>query len=257
MTDRDRCSGGADGSPPPPAELRAILARLRQAEGRAVAPVTSAWVDRVVAVATADATPPSAVAAPPAEVARPRRVAPWRAVAAATLAFLGLHAGAVAMSAATVVVVAGLVWPERRNSLQTMTPEDAIELLQRIDQPDDARARAALHVASQLRANLGDLLRVCDDAAASPVARAAAEMGLGRVRSRLLQPAGTPWSATQPIGLLRADARVHIVDAATAQVATEHALALIVLLQGAPVPGRQLQEMQSAMLNRLRDYVRS
>ncbi|MFN6193501.1 MAG: hypothetical protein ACK5BN_06740, partial [Planctomycetota bacterium] len=76
MTDRDRCSGGADGSPPPPAELRAILARLRQAEGRAVAPVTSAWVDRVVAAATADAAPPSAVAAPPAEVARPRRVAP-------------------------------------------------------------------------------------------------------------------------------------------------------------------------------------
>ena len=227
-----------------PAELRAIAVCMRELDRGAVPPVDAAWIERVVVAATVG------VAAHPAPV---RALPRWRQFAAAAVAFCGLHTGAIAMSTVAVgaaVAVAVAVWPDERYSLETMSLATAVELLQRPDESDAARAAAAGLVAVAIRDQVEAWQSAIADAGA--VSHPAA-LALERLKSAM----------RRSVDELRAEHRLpgpgqrqmaYVSQAAAAVPADESAQTcdLIAELRMAPQPGPQLDEVRAVLLQRLR-----
>lgn len=243
MTKHRPDSSGA--AAPSPAELAAIAARLRRQDPAAAIPVDAAWVERVVAAATAAAKPRSA----------PR----WRQLAAAVVAFLGLHAVTAVASTAAVgaaVVVGMSVWPEGRNSRETMTLSMAVELLERDDQPEQARAAALAMVMLTVRERARALQAVRDDASAAASLRAESGTQLARIAA-LVQ---TPCSASHPAVVMALALPVDFTMAAGGAETTPgrigtDACALLARVMAAPLAAETLQSARAALLLRLADFV--
>jgi hypothetical protein len=242
------CNAAAGAKTPSPADYHAIAAQLRQAEAAQATPVDPAWIERVVAAAVAGV-----------RASRPQPVARWRQLAAAAVGFLTLHAGAVAMSTAAVgaaVLVAVSVWPEGRNSLETMTPSTAIELLGRADQDDEARAAALVAVVTTIRARAQQLLAVRDDAQATAADRAAAGAQVMRLRAQVQQPSAA-WRDARVAGAAAPVLTDVVGETAPVdiQAAGDAACALLAHVQAAPFATAGLQDMRATLLSRLDDLL--
>lgn len=230
---------------PSPAEFAAIAARLRRQDPAAVIPTDAAWVERIVAAATAAAKPQSA----------PR----WRQLAAAAVAFLGLHGVAAAVSTAAVgaaVVVGMSVWPEGRNSRETMTLSMAVELLERDDQPEQARAAALLAVAQKIRARAERLL-VARDAAQSTVEdRTEADAQLASLATLVHRPVGVLHPDVVAALALPVDfAEADVAQAMTVNATGRDARALLARMMAAPLAPETLQAARAALLLRLAEFL--
>lgn len=230
-----------------PAELQAIAVRMRGLDRGAVPPVDAAWIERVVAAATVGVVTQAA----------PVRALPrWRQFAAAVAAFCGLHTGAIAMSTVAVgaaVAVAVAVWPEERHSLETMSLAMAVELLQRADESDAARAAAAVLVAIAIRDQVDAWQRTIADAgAAAPPAAAALDRlrrALRRSDADLRAEHAWPGPGQRPLAVAASAAGGAPSDD------PEQACALLAVLRLAPQAGPQLDDVRASLLQRLRFHL--
>jgi hypothetical protein len=250
MNEREHRRSRADVAATTPADMRAIDARLRAARDTGAVPVDPAWVERVVAAATA----PSAATTPE------RLRASCRRAAAAALMFVSLYGGTIALTATAVgaaVVVFDLVWPQARDSRSTMTPAMAIDLLWRADQADGARTVAATAAVLRVRALAEALRATASDTEAAADDRAAAVAGLAQIAAALRHAASDAQSAAAGAAAWSdpGHAEPAIASAADARAAAAQACALVALLHAAPAPGPQLARAQTALLHRLSDYL--
>lgn len=228
---------------PSPAEFAAIAARLRRQDPAAAIPVDAAWVERVVAAATA--------------AAKPRPAPRWRQLAAAAVAFVGLHGVAAAVSTAAVgaAVVVGLsVWPEGRNSRETMTLSMAVELLERDDQPEQARAAALGMVVLTIRERARALLAARDDVTAAAPVRAEAGAQITRLVTLVQAPVGVPHPAVVAARALPVDFTPSAgSDVMGVGQIGDEACALLARVLIAPLGAATLQAARTALLLRLAD----
>ena len=233
-----------------PAELQAIAVRMRGLDRGAVPPVDAAWIERVVVAATVG------VAAHPAPV---RALPRWRQFAAAAVAFCGLHTGAIAMSTVAVgaaVAVAVAVWPDERYSLETMSLATAVELLQRPDESDAARAAALLATMLHVKVLAQELMNLRGDGDSNPGVRDEAAVQILRLGAQLRSvPApssGCQRPASMPIS--RRDGRP-VVAAAEVQAIADEACELLACVQVMASPSELLEDQRAVLLQRLEAYL--
>lgn len=165
---------GARIQPQPDPELVAAEARLAALDAVELTPVRPEWIEATVAQVVA-VTP----------VVRGGRL---RRAAAAAVAFFALHGYATAATVtavSAVAVTAVVLWPEGRNSKQTMTYSLALQLLARSDQDEEHRALAEIKVMGRVRAVVETIQSVRGAPGATPRLVAASEDALHRLRLSL------------------------------------------------------------------------
>jgi hypothetical protein len=173
---------GARLQPVPDPELAEAEARLAALDGEELVAVQPEWIDATVAKVAA--------AAPVARAGRLRRAA------AAAVAFFALHGFATAATVTAVAVTAVVLWPEGRNSSETMSYELARQLLLQQDESDDKRASAMFQIVRRVQGVLGALQAVDRDAQLDSAVRGAAADGLRQIADCLAGRQTTPTPAT-------------------------------------------------------------
>jgi hypothetical protein len=162
---------GARIRPLPDPELAEAEARLAALDDDELVAARPEWIEETVAKV--------AGRAPEVRGGRLRRAA------AAAVAFFALHGFATAATVtavSAVAVTAVVLWPEGRNSKQTMSYSVALQLLARSDQDEEHRALAEIKVMGRVRAVVEALqaIRRAPEAPASLVT--ASEDALDRLR---------------------------------------------------------------------------
>lgn len=211
------------------ADLAAAEEELRRLTSEDVVPVRAEWVDAAVAKARelpiAAAAAAAAERAPLALVRRPRFGGLQR-LAAAVLAFLGLHSTAAAAVGVTAVVVGAVVtasalWPEMRNSRE-MTFATALQILVSEEEPADAHHAAMAEVNLRLRKLVAFANDVILNQPAGSDWQVAAAGALDDLRDALSHPAANPMMTVGDFDLM-----MGAVEAGSLQsLATVRALAV-------------------------------
>lgn len=154
----------------PDPELLAAEARLAALDEAQVVDVRPEWVEATVARVVASEAP----------VVRGR----LRRAAAAALAFFALHGVATAATitaVSAVAVTAVVLWPEGRNSSETMSYDLALRLLLREDQPEESRASAMFQIVRRVRGAIDALHLVQRTDGVDQSVQTAAAAGLQRI----------------------------------------------------------------------------
>jgi len=154
----------------PDPELAAAEARLAALDDDQVVDVDPVWVESVVEKVAAGRVP--------VQKGRLRRIA------AAAVAFFALHGFATAatvtvVTAATVTAV--VLWPEGRNSNETMSYDLTLRLLLREDQPEEDRASAMFQIVRRVRGAIDALRLVQRTDGVDQSVQTAAVAGLQRI----------------------------------------------------------------------------
>lgn len=157
----------------PDPELVAAEARLAALDDDQVVDVDPVWVESVVEKVAAGRVPV--------------RMGRLRRIAAAAVAFFALHgvataATVTAVTAATVTAV--VLWPERRNSSETMSYGDALAVLSNPSEPAGDRLTAMTQVSSRVRGVLQVLRELRDGHEVPPEIMIAAVEGLRLLAER-------------------------------------------------------------------------
>lgn len=194
------------------ADLVAAEQQLAAVAAEQAPVVRPEWIEATLAKAKALARAPQPAAAPL------RRVGGWRTVqrlAAAVVAFVGLHGTAAAATAAvaTVAVVAvTMLWPEGRDSRTTMSYELALQILMEPTAELEERRTAIHETASSVVLSLQALRQVASSGMASGALQAGAAEGFAEL-ARLLS--GHPVGSWAPPPATAVDAALQaMVDLA-------------------------------------------
>lgn len=185
---------GARIVPQPDPELVAAEARLAALDDDELVAARPEWIEETVV----------RVAGKPPQVRGGR----LRRAAAAAVAFFALHGFATAATVtavSAVAVTAVVLWPEGANSSETLSYEDARQLLLLQDESDEKRASAMFQVVRRVQGVLGALQAVDRDAQLEPAVRGAAADGLRQIGDFLAGRQVTPILATvvDPLPILQ------------------------------------------------------
>jgi hypothetical protein len=167
---------GARIRPLPDPELAEAEARLAALDDDELVAARPEWIEETVAKV--------AGRAPEVRGGRLRRAA------AAAVAFFALHGFATAATVtavSAVAVTAVVLWPEGRNSSETMSYQDALDLLLRPDRGDEARSSALAQVVRRVRGTASALRLVAATPSVDESIRRAAVDGLRGLSDCLLR----------------------------------------------------------------------
>lgn len=241
---------GARIRPLPDQELAEAEARLAALDDAELVPIQPEWIEATVA---------KVAGGPP--VARAGRL---RRAAAAAVAFFALHgfataATVTAVTAATVATVA--LWPERANSIDTLTYEDALRILAADAETEDARTAAIIQVTHRVRWVVEALKDVAGDGTLAADLHSAAGGALNALAADLSESPVVPVrDCHDPLSGALDQLRSPSVDQETRRLALasclEAARAGIQHVRGMPVASDSLRQSREIAMKRFARYLR-